>query len=628
MPSRDRMWRGRGVTNARQYMAQYLPAPCARCGSLITPGTAWVVGHKEPRALRPDLVWETSNWQVEHRTCSDRSGAEVMTPARMAQRERGWNNRRKIPNGKMVPGFSGGVGVSQGPASALSLPDPAPHRPELDGNGPNLPEPSPGWQGVEWASDLVNLWESDDAFTWPRLLTEPNPDAVGTYGWRAVDWIHTRRAEDSRVPANQKRLRGFQVLRLVAGLQHDDAGHLLVGTRLESTPRQQGKSVGLSEETLWRIHAADLFGEEQLVMHTAKDLAVAREVQRSARLWAADRGMTVRGTHGQEEIEHGDGSRWLIRGRDSVYSYSAGFAIVDEAWGVDPSVVDDGMEPTLVERESGQLLLISTAHRRASSLFPERRRGAIRGLSLPGGRSALAEWSAPPDADVMDPAVWRIATAHWTPRRAAFLTDKVGRPGWREQWLNVWPSALDDAPADVWLSRSQMAVGVQKGVNPPAGTVAQVAVEVSDTHRVWAVAASWVAADGRVVVTTDGGPGGVESALVVARAWVERWPGGNLYAHLSITSRVPPGFPAMVVNMKQSDASSATALLRDLVLEGRLRHTGGHLLEQVEDVVVRTVDGRELVDQSKSRGPVPAVKAAAWSVWATTVLGSEVSAVY
>jgi inorganic pyrophosphatase len=136
-------------------------------------------------------------------------------------------------------------------------------------------------------------------------------------------------------------------------------------------------------------------------MHTAKDLAAAREVQRGARLWAADQGLIVRGTHGAEEIETPDGSRWMIRGRDSVYSYSAGFGIVDEAWGVDPRFVDDGLEPLLVEREGGQLLLISTAHRRASSLFPERRRAAIRSIGSPG-RSSLAEWSAPGDGDPLD----------------------------------------------------------------------------------------------------------------------------------------------------------------------------------------------------------------------------------
>jgi hypothetical protein len=491
-----------------------------------------------------------------------------------------------------------------------------------------LPQPDSVWQQTGWAAPLVERWERDPAFTWPRLLTQPHPDAVGTFGWDAVAWAEARRLADSRVPAAQKRLRGFQVLRLVAGLQHDAQGRLLVGTRLESTPRQQGKSVGLSEEALWRMHSAALFGEQQLVMHTAKDLAVAREVQREARLWAGDRGYTVRGTHGQEEIEHEDGSRWLIRGRDSVYSYSAGLAIVDEAWWVDSRIVDDGLEPTLVERVGGQLLLISTAHKRATELFPERRRAAIRRLGERGGRTILAEWSAPADADPVDPLTWRTATAHWTERRADFLADKVGRAGWQQQWLNVWPDLGGSAPLNAWLSAHQLEPLTQGRVAPAMGTAAQVAVELSDTHRAWGVAASWVDANGRVVVVTDGGEGGLEAALVVVRRWVERWPGGRLWAHQSVAARMPPGFPTELANVRQSDAAGASALFRDLVLERRVRLSGSGLAEQVESVVVRTIDGREVIDQKHSRGPVPVVKAATWAAWASALAGAEVAAVY
>jgi hypothetical protein len=579
-------------------------------------------------------MWDPTNWQLEHRTCSDKTGNHTRHVARLRRENRA--NVVEMPdvvNGvsrevSAMPAIFGDTPSTTGATALGSLPESAASRLVSAGAGLGLPEPAPEWCEPEWAQPLLRRWEADDAFTWPRIMSLPHPAAAGTYGWQAIEWIEARRRADSRVPSTQKALRGFQVLRLVLGLQHDDDGRLLVGTRLESTPRQQGKSVGLSEEALWRTHSGELFGEEQLVMHTAKDLAVAREVQREARLWAQDRGYVVRGTHGAEEIEHDDGSRWMIRGRDSVYSYSAGFAIVDEAWGVDPTVVDDGLEPTLVEREGGQLLLISTAHRRASNLFPERRRAAIRSLGVSGGRTSIAEWSAPPEADPMDPVVWRTATAHWTDKRAGFLLDKAGRPGWLQQWLNVWPGSTDETPLDVWLSKEQMGHGLQVKVNPPPGTVAQVAVELSDTHRCWAVAASWRAVDGSLVLTTDGGHGGLESAIPRIREWCEKWPGGRLWAHLSIVSRLPPGFPAIVVNMKQTDAAAATALFRDLVLERGIRHTGGPLMEQIENVAVRTLDGRELIDQAHSRGPVPAVKAAAWSAWATALAGVEAGAVF
>src|SRR3546814_10551583 len=61
-----------------------------------------------------------------------------------------------------------------------------------------------------------------------------------------------------------------------------------------------------------------------------------------------------------------DLSRWLIRGRGSIYGYSASLAAVDEAWKVPPEVVDDGLEPTMAERASAQVGLISTEIGRAS----------------------------------------------------------------------------------------------------------------------------------------------------------------------------------------------------------------------------------------------------------------------
>lgn len=75
MPSTK--WTGRRLMAARAAVAATLPAPCGQCGKTVHPTDAWVIGHKIPRVLRPDLTWEPTNWQVEHRACSDRTGAAV-----------------------------------------------------------------------------------------------------------------------------------------------------------------------------------------------------------------------------------------------------------------------------------------------------------------------------------------------------------------------------------------------------------------------------------------------------------------------------------------------------------------------------------------------------------------------
>lgn len=67
-------WGGRRVTEARAFMAQTLPAPCGLCSHTVEPGDRWVIGHKISRGERPDLTWVPSNWRVEHRSCSDKTG--------------------------------------------------------------------------------------------------------------------------------------------------------------------------------------------------------------------------------------------------------------------------------------------------------------------------------------------------------------------------------------------------------------------------------------------------------------------------------------------------------------------------------------------------------------------------
>jgi hypothetical protein len=53
----------------------------------------------------------------------------------------------------------------------------------------------------------------------------------------------------------------------------------------------------------------------------------------------------------------------MLRAKEAVYGYSVSLGAVDEAWKVRGSSVDEGLTPTMAEREQPQLLLVSTAHR-------------------------------------------------------------------------------------------------------------------------------------------------------------------------------------------------------------------------------------------------------------------------
>ena len=114
-----------------------------------------------------------------------------------------------------------------------------------------------------------------------------------------------------------------------------------------------------------------------------------------------------------------------------------------------------------------QILLVSTAHRRATVLMVGRRARALDHLA-DGDGPLLLEWSAPPDAELDDRDGWRQASPHWTRKRERLVgqrlegalageSDDVDEPdaiaSFRTQWLNQWPAkqpsrSVADAPGD------------------------------------------------------------------------------------------------------------------------------------------------------------------------------------
>jgi hypothetical protein len=451
-------------------------------------------------------------------------------------------------------------------------------------------------------------------------MTPPHPAAVGTYGWDAVD----------RAKARGVDLRWWQKLALVRLLEHDSMGLLVWLDALLSTARQVGKSVTLRELALWRLHAEPLFAEEQLILHTGKDLSSCREVQRPARAWAKAQGYTVREANNQEEIGTPDGSRWLLRGQGSVYSYAATLAVADEAWGVASQTVDEGLEPTLAERVNGQLVLFSTAHRRCTALVPLRRAAAMARWGNPGA-SLLLEWSATRDADIADRDAWRLASPHWGPGRERLLESKLARTqaghsedpdeddpveSFRSQFLNVWParrlvSTTRSEPlvdADTWQQAADLFAPVPDG---------PLVLAVEDYFGLGAAsAAAGVLPDGRVVTW-----GALHPSRLDAYAWCAfaagRREGCRLLVGASLPKAeaedaMPEGLP--VEHAGSGHTAAAFPFLRSLVRAGRVAHSGSDdLLAQVRAVrVVPTATSGLAVAHKGIRADL--LKATAWAV--------------
>jgi hypothetical protein len=296
---------------------------------------------------------------------------------------------------------------------------------------------------VPWLDELRDVPPEG---CWPRLMTPPHPRAVASLGEEFALFAAGRMDGE---------LRWWQRLAATRLLEVDEEGALVWPAALVLTARQVGKSTLLRELAIWRLLQADRYGEPQLVVHVATNRAIAAEIQRGARAWARERPDQFPRTmsaNGYETIEHASGGRWLIKSRAGTYGHSSSLALVDEGWGIPASEVEDAIVPTLAETAAAQLLITSTANRKATSLVLGRRRAALELLDDPGAGDLLVEWSAPPGCDITDPAMWRMASPYWTPQRERLIAAAADRAlagdadgdgddpqmAVRGQWLNAW----------------------------------------------------------------------------------------------------------------------------------------------------------------------------------------------
>jgi hypothetical protein len=472
-------------------------------------------------------------------------------------------------------------------------------------------EPDDAVWNVDW---LASLRDVPDEATWPRLMSPPHPTAVGSYGDEAIRWISRR----GGIPV----LRWWQQLALVRILEHDTNGRLCWLGVLLSTSRQSGKSMLLRGLGLWRIHQADRFGEPQLVLHTAKDLPICKEVFSAAREWAHGHGYEVRKQVGYEEITHPLGSRWLVRGKGSVYGYPVSFAIADEAWGVAPDVVEDGLEPTMMERRSPQLLLTSTAHRKTTRLFTSRRAAVLADLANPG-QELLLEWSARRQTSLDDRAAWRQASPHWGEERERVLEVRLARveagesddaeeadpiESFRSQFLNIWPAHIGAGPGEPLVTPERW---VELWDPQPGGT-GRTWIAVEDHFgRGASVAAVAACPDGRFEVDGWLCPT-VDEAFADARRCAEFHESATIIVGASLGKRMPRADTA-----GSAETRHGLPLLREFIDEGRIVHEGcDELGDQLCAVRVRELtSGLVLVAGQRS----DLVRALLWALRAAAV---------
>ena len=478
------------------------------------------------------------------------------------------------------------------------------------------PEGYPADHGVwdvPWLDEIRNV---PDEGTWPRLMSIPHTKAVGSYGNDAAEWLRTEGEID---------LRWWQRLSLLRMLEHDKTGMLVWLNVLLTTSRQSGKSTLLRGVAMWRMHQSQLFGETQLVLHTGKDLPVCTEVQRQARPWARMRHLRVREANGAEAIENdADGSRWLIRGKGSVYGYPASMALVDEAWGTQPEIVEDGIEPTMMERNSPQMLLTSTAHRRATPLFMTRRSSVLADLTCCDD-ALLLEWSAHRGSDIADRDAWRLASPHWSPPRQRLLEARLARvtagesvdvnevdpvESFKAQFLNIWPAQLEPAQAGMPLATAPQWDALRLPAEAAQTPCERLWVAVEDNYGDGAAVAAAALRESGIVEVDGWLSGTLEDAMLDAKSVIAQYPSvpSKLYIGASVAKRY-----RQATAMGATECRQGLPALRAAINEGRVSHDGSSsaLAQQLMDVRVRAISGGLIIVPGK-RADI--VRALSWAM--------------
>lgn len=605
-------WSGRKVTAARRVMARDLPAKCGRCPEIVTADDAWVIGHIKDRLNHPELTWEPSNWQHEHRACSDASANESVREQAKAE--------LLLQLQESGVDFSVNSDTWATPALPFSLPpmEVMQARPKTPNRLAHTvidtrPEVEPR-TGLEWDPEALRpfpwlhefMTVPDDASP-PLYMSRPSHDAVGSYGASAIEEMEGELGLT---------LRWWQRLAVTRQLEHRGDGSLCYRDIVESCPRRAGKSVRMRFVTLWRMRHAAMFGEVQTIVHTGSDVAICREIQRGAWRWAEDvAGWDVARANGKEAVESPDGDRWLVRSQTAVYGYDVCMGLVDEGWDVAPEVVSEGLEPAILERSSPQIHLTSTAHRRATSLMKTRISVA---LTTEVNTTLLLLWAARADADPADPQAWKDASPHWSEDRQRMIAGKYEAAlageldpqaddldpmeGFKAQYLNIW-RLTKSKPKERGTAMLDADTWGDLAAPRPTGVPAAAAIE--SWFGPSSVALAWQV-DGRAVVAVSSHTDlAAAKAAVVASGFVGKVTVGSSLA-------TDPALSGLRVDKGEGRVVASAQALQRLVADDTLRHDGGeHLTGQV--LALRTMpgtDGPRLV----STGRGDAVKAALWAV--------------
>lgn len=424
-----------------------------------------------------------------------------------------------------------------------------------------------------------------------------------SYGVRVVDWAR-RFLRVELMPWQAQILEGL--------LAHDGAGLLAHRTGLVSVARQNGKTVALKALVGWWLtEGAIVRGGPQQVISTAHalDLAVAL-FQDLAPILEENFGAKAKWSYGRNELEMPDGSRWYVRAAtpSAGHGRSPDLIVVDELWDISDEVLDQGLIPSQRARKSPLCAMFSTAGTEASRAMLRWREQGLQAIDNgKPTRHYFAEWSPPPSADLSNPEMWVYANpalGHTleletllaeseAPNRSAFLRAS----------LNLWV-ASDQS----WLDPGTWDKLVYSGELPVA-TVLAIEHSLDESRYVGLFAHPL---DTKIILQT---------AFVVRtehELWAEireRLPAGaQLALPPTLDIHAPPELQSRKTTVGYGELVRWTALVRSMIYEGRILHTGENTLaEHMGRAVASRTQAGLVLSSQKSPGPIELARCAVWA---------------
>ena len=373
---------------------------------------------------------------------------------------------------------------------------------------------------------------------------------------------------------------------------------------LVSVARQNGKTILLRAILGWYI---TVYAQKQtrpmLVITTAHKLDLAVQLFQDVAPLLKDKfNATVKYAYGRNQLVYGN-CTWVVRAATPAagHGLSADLLLIDEVWGVSQEALDVGLLPTQRAKPNPLCIMFSTAGTEASHAMLRWREQGLRAIDEKRDAGFyLAEYSPPPNLDPMTMDAWRYAnpalghtiteeTLHVeaaAPNRAAFLRSSV----------NLWVQSDTG-----WIAPGVWANNAVTEPPPPGGVLA---IEVSlDEGRYCAVRVN-NGSDGTVVATVEfvvdtmaDAWRRIEAAAVDPKLVIAVTPTLDLHCPLLLQRRR--------VIWGYQEVTRYTAAVRQMIIEGRLKHTGETMLaEHVGRAVAGRTHGTIALSSQRSPGPI------------------------